>query len=113
MAVCNHDRWQVSCSKSQPIDDSPDSSAWGTPHLHGASRAILRASEAGNTECKEVVVVQTDHGGVQNGAVDVTVIVPASSKNATVQIFPRQVPVENTTSDLDLMQDTCGGSFFD
>ena len=102
---------QVCCGKCQSISNSQDSSAWGTRQHHGASRVLLHASEAGETECKEAIV-QTDHDGIHNGTVDITVTVPALSKNATVQIFPRQTPIKDTTADLDRVNDTCGGISF-
>ena len=37
----------------------------------------------------------------------------ASSKNATVQIFPRQTPVKNATARLHLVEDTCEGALHD
>ena len=102
---------KVCCRKCKSINTSQDSSAWGTGQHHGSSRVLLRASEAGETECKEAIA-QTDHGGIQNGTVDITVTVPALSKNATVQIFPRQTPIKDTTADLDRVNDTCGGISF-
>ena len=74
------------------------------------SRMLLRASEVAEAKCKEDIV-QTNNDGVQRGTIDVAIPVTASSQNATAQIFPRQTPVENATAQLDLVEDTCKGSF--
>ena len=97
------------CSgKSQPISAAPDSSLFGIGQQHGPSRTLLRASKAAEVECTENII-QSDSGGVENGEIEINVTVPASSKNATAKIFPRQTPVQNTSTELFLEKDTCEG----
>ena len=111
----NHDEWQMCCKKCQPIRNL---TSLGTSQRHGASRTLLQVSDEREAECTEAWcgkcqgnIVQSESGGVENGEINITATVPASSKSATVQIFPRQPPVTNMT-ELDLVEDTCEGSFW-
>ena len=100
------------CGKCQPISTTPHSSLFGVGQHHGPSRTLLRASKLEEVECTDNIV-QSESGGVENGEININVTVPASSKSATAQIFPRQIPVKNTTAKLFLEKDTCEGILCD